>query len=165
MTQDKNIPPETAREEDYRDYDNRNLSEGWPYADEDRLPAPRNAPYGTTRSNLDESDDIGAEIADRPDIESHGGPALSPTAEEDPIDDDVLEERVTDLLTSAAGIDPALITVTVRKGVATLEGEAETAPQRLHAERLALSVKGVRSCVNQLLLSGVDSHIPSDADV
>ncbi len=165
MAERKTTPPETAREEDYRDYDKRNIGDGWPYADEDGLPADRNAPYGTTGSNLDESGQVGVEIATRPEISSHGGPAFSPAAEADVIQDDTLEERITDLLSENENFDPQLITVTVHEGVATLSGEVETAEAKALATTLALSVGGIRRCRNELVLIGVDSHIPSDSDV
>ena len=165
MAERNNTPPETAREEDYRDYDKRNIGEGWPYSDEDGLPADRNAPYGGTGSNFDESGRVGVEIARRPEIESHGGPSLSPTGEEVVIEDDVLEERITEILSEKANFDIELITVTVHDGVATLTGEVETAHDRTLAKTLTLAVPGIRGCVNELVLIGLDSHIPSDSDV
>lgn len=163
---DRDDPPrETDREEDYRDYDKRNIGDGWPYADEDGLPADRNAPYGGTGSNFDESGRVGVEIARRPEIESHGGPALFPAGEENVIEDDVLEEQITEVLSQSESFLPDLITVTVHQGVATLSGEVETAHDRALARTLTLAVRGVRGCVNELVLIGVDSHIPSDSDV
>jgi hypothetical protein len=163
---DRDDPPrETDREEDYRDYDKRNIGDGWPYADEDGLPADRNAPYGGTGSNFDESGRVGVEIARRPEIESHGGPALSPAGEENVIEDDVLEEQITEVLSQNESFLPDLITVAVHEGVATLSGEVETAHDRALARTLTLAVRGVRGCVNELVLIGVDSHIPSDSDV
>ncbi|HWU64418.1 MAG TPA: BON domain-containing protein [Ensifer sp.] len=165
MSDRKSTSPETAREEDYRDYDKRNIGDGWPYADEDGLPAEPNAPYGTSGSNLDESGRVGVEIASRPEISSHGGPSLSPFSEGDVIEDDVLEERVTDFLSEREDFDAELITVTVHDGVATLSGEVETAAARALATTLTLSIPGIRGCRNELVLIGVDSHIPSDSDV
>lgn len=165
MADRNNTPPETAREEDYRDYDKRNIGDGWPYADEDGLPADQNAPYGGTGSNFDESGRVGVEIGERPEIESHGGPKLSQAGEDDVIEDDVLEEQITDMLTENENYDPNLITVTVHHGVATLSGEVETDHARALAKTLTLAVRGVRGCVNEMVLIGVDSHIPSDSDV
>lgn len=165
MTERTSNPPETAREEDYRDYDKRNIGEGWPYGDEDGLPADRNAPYGGTGSNFDESGHVGVEIAGSPEIASHGGPALSPAGEEDAITDDVLEERVTDIVAAKENFDIDLLTITVHDGVVTLSGKVETARDRSLAQTVALATPGVRGCVNRLVLIGVDSHIPSDSDV
>lgn len=165
MADPKITAPETTREEDYRDYDKRNIGEGWPYADEDGLPAEPNAPYGGTVSNFDESGRVGVEIARRPAIESEGGPELSQAGEGELIEDDVLEEKITDRLAENENFDPNLITVTVHNGVATLEGEVETPHAKALAKTLTLAVHGVRGCRNQLVLIGVDSHIPSDADV
>ncbi len=165
MAERTNPPPETAREEDYRDYDKRNIGDGWPYADEDGLPTERNAPYGGTGSNFDESGRVGVEIARRPEIMSDGGPSLSSAGEEDAIEDDVLEERITDILSQKENFAIELITVTVHDGVATLSGEVESAHDRALAKTLTLAVPGIRGCVNELVLIGLDSHIPSDSDI
>lgn len=165
MVQKRNLQSETAREEDYRDYDKRNLGDGWPYADQDKLPAGRNAPYGSTASNFDETDNVGAEIAGATAIHSQGGPAASPATEEQVIEDDGLEERINDVLSADDRIDEELVTVTVHNAVATLSGHVETDAIRVLAETLTLSVKGVKDCVNQLVLIGSDSHIPADSDI
>lgn len=165
MAERTKTPPETAREEDYRDYDKRNIGDGWPYADEDGLPVDRNAPYGGTGSNFDESGRVGVEIAGRPEIESHGGPSLSSASEEDAIEDDVLEERITELLSEKENFDIDLITVTVHDGVATLTGGVESAHDRTLAQTLTLAVPGIRRCINELVPIGLDSHIPGDSDV
>lgn len=165
MAERTSTPPETAREEDYRDYDKRKIGDGWPYADEDGLPADRNAPYGGTGSNFDESDRVGVEIARRPEIVSEGGPSLSSAGEEDAIEDDALEERITDILSGKEEFNIELITVTVHDGVATLSGEVETAHDKALAKTLTLAVPGIRGCVNELVLIGIDSHIPSDSDI
>jgi len=165
MTDQNDKARETDREEDYRDYDKRNIGDGWPYADEDGLPADRNVPYGGTVSNFDESGRVGVEVARRPEIESHGGPAVTSAGEESVIEDDVLEEQIMDVLTQNESFLAELITVTVHEGVATLSGEVETAHDRALARTLTLAVRGVRGCVNELVLIGVDSHIPSDSDV
>ncbi|MCD2173554.1 BON domain-containing protein [Rhizobium sp. C4] len=162
---ERKSPPETDREEDYRDYDKRNIGEGWPYADEDGLPADRNAPYGTTGSNFDESGRAGVEIGNRPNISSHGGPEISDAGEGGVIEDDVLEEKITELLSENENFDMRLITVTVHEGVAVLSGDVETEHARVLASRLTTSVRGVRRCRNDLVLIGADSHIPSDSDI
>lgn len=45
-----------SREEDYRDYQDRDAREGWPYSDESALGStePENREYGTTPANFDE---------------------------------------------------------------------------------------------------------------
>lgn len=165
MTEQKKTAPDTTREEDYRDYDKRNIGEGWPYADQDMRPAERNAPYGTTTSNLDEAGNIGAEVENRPVIHSHGGPNPAASAEHGVIEDDDLEERIFNALESDSALDTDLFTVTVHNGIANLEGRVETKALRLRVETLVLSVKGVRGCNNRLTTIGADSHIPSDADI
>lgn len=165
MADRKTNPSETAREEDYRDYDKRNLGDGWPYADEDALPAGRNAPYGSTPSNFDEAGQVGAEISDKPAIKSDGGPSFLDRLEPRSIEDDGLEEAITERLDADGRIQSELITVTVRAGVAKLSGHVETDPLRVLAETMTLSVPGVKDCINELVLIGADSHIPRDSDV
>jgi hypothetical protein len=155
---------ETDREEDYRDYEARDLDEGWPYADEDATGGKTGTPYGKSTSNFDESERVGAEISDETVIHSQGGPDASPSGEDSVIEDDVLEDTVNSIFENHERIDTSLITVTVHDGVVTMEGSAETEGLRMLAERTALSVKGVRGCRNRLTLIGADSHIPADAD-
>ena len=155
---------DTDREEDYRDYEARDLVDGWPYADDDRTPGKKSAPYGKTASNFDESERIGAEISDDTVIHSDGGPEASPRHEDDVIEDDVLEDTINSIFENHERIETSLMTVTVHDGVVTLEGSAETEGLRMLAERTALTVKGVRKCRNLLSLIGADSHIPADAD-
>ncbi|MCO6188584.1 BON domain-containing protein [Rhizobium sp. L1K21] len=164
MAQLKNEKRETTREEDYRDYEERDLDRGWPYADEDRDPAARNAPYGSTQSNFDETQDIGAEIAEKTAIASDGGPQIVPSSEEQIINDDALEEKIGVILQSSDSIESSTIDVRVHNAVAELEGSVETEAQRTEIERAVLSVEGIQDCKNRLTLIGIDSHIPSDAD-
>ena len=156
-----------SREEDYRDYEQRDVGDGWPYADEDHDPASRNAPYGKTPSNFDESGDIGAEIAPEPEIEASDEPLPIPVAEPRAINDDGIEERIHDALESLEAqdaIDSSTFEVTVHNSIALIEGRVETETMRHIVEQAVLSIKGIRGCNNHLVTLGVDDHIPSDAD-
>lgn len=165
MAAPKNPNLTTAREEDYRDYEDRNIGEGWPYADDDMLPAPKNDAYGQPHSNFDETGHVGAEISRKPVIDSEGGPNISATREAGLIEDDDLEVRISDILEQDERVgSPELITITVHRRVATLDGKVETEEMRRLSETLALSVSGVEGCLNNLILIGADSHIPKDAD-
>jgi hypothetical protein len=113
---------ETSREEDYRDYEERDLDQGWPYADEDAARRAREA-----------------------------------------IDDDALEEEISDHFTDRDDIDDDQITVTVQHGVAKLSGTVETNIDAARAARIAAAVPGVRAVYNLLVPVGLDGHIPSDA--
>ncbi len=151
----------TSREEDYRDYEARDLNDGWPYGDEDGISAKSNAPYGRTRSNFDEVDKVGAEIADQPYVESQGGPALNEDESRQLLDDN-LESRIYEALDVDGRIDMALIDIKVNRGIATLSGKVETDYFRRLAEGAALSAKGVTKCHNELVVMGVDSELPDD---
>lgn len=154
---------ETSREEDFRDYEERDLDEGWPYPDADTSSAKRNEAYGRAPAGLENDGNVGAEIADNPAIRSHGGPTLSQGIAREAIDDDGLEEAIYDQLTAHDGIDADQITVTVRNTVAELTGSVERAEIGFAAEQIAASVPGVSAVRNRLRAIGIDSHIPSDA--
>ncbi|WP_137155390.1 BON domain-containing protein [Rhizobium sp. FKL33] len=153
------MPQPKTREEDYRDYDERDISDGWPYADEE-VAAKKNEAYG-----VDSDDDTTSlEISDEPAIESEGGPSLFPEAAEEAVEDDGVEEAVYERITNTRRWQDNQLTVTVHAGVATLEGEVETEHDRQLINQIALGVPGVVDTVNRIILIGVDSHIPSDAD-
>jgi hypothetical protein len=153
-------PRPKPREEDYRDYNERDISDGWPYADEEVV-AKKNEAYGV---EFDDEDKTSAEIADEPVIESEGGPSLFPEVAEEAVEDDGVEEAVYERLTNTRRWDDNQLTITVHSGVATLEGEVETEHDRQLINQIALSTPGIVDTVNRIILIGVDSHIPRDAD-
>ncbi len=53
-----------SREEDYRDYEERNRDEGWPYSDEPGATSadPGNRPYGETPANFDRDPNPGFRV-------------------------------------------------------------------------------------------------------
>jgi hypothetical protein len=154
-----------SREEDFRDYDDRNIDEGWPYADE---PGAASAPAGNTayghRSDasdkqgnpgflLDEATADGLEEAPRDGVR----PATVGLEEADD-----LEERLTDAIDALGIIDMDLIDVRVQGGVVTIEGEVD---DRITANRIfreIQQVSGVHKVVSHLRLEGVDSRIPDE---
>jgi hypothetical protein len=148
------------REEDFRDYNERDLGEGWPYADGEPVKK-RNAEYGATSDELDPTN---MEVATDTFIESDGGPTLFPEEEGGNINDDGIEEEIATKLSDSGRWDDNQIEVTVRNGIATIEGEVETEHDRQMINQIVLRTAGIRSTKNQLSLIGVDSHIPSDAD-
>jgi hypothetical protein len=148
------------REEDFRDYQERDLGEGWPYADGEPKKK-RNAEYGAASDELDPQNyEIAADTA----IESGGGPSLFPDEEEGTIDDDAIEERIATKLSDSGRWSDNQIELTVNNGVVTIEGEVETEHDRQIINQFVLRTPGVRDTIDNLLLIGVDSHIPSDAD-
>ena len=155
---------ETAREEDYRDYEERDLEQGWPYSDADRdRGRKRNAAYGQSGANFDSEGNPGVEIAGQTEIASEGGPSIAKGFAHDAIDDDALEEEISDKLSLDDRIDESQITVTVRNGIAEIGGSVETREEQFVAEQIIEGVSGIRIVRNRLVLTGIDSHIPSDA--
>jgi hypothetical protein len=154
---------ETSREEDYRDYEERDLDDGWPYPDGDTAKKKRNEAYGAGPAGLEGDANPGAEIAGNPEIRSEGGPALAQGIAREAIDDDALEEQIFDQLTRRDDIDEDQITVTVRDGIVELTGSVDQADAVFIAEQIAGAVPGVRFVRNRLVSMGTDSHIPSDA--
>lgn len=154
---------ETSREEDYRDYEERDLDDGWPYPDGDTAKKKANEAYGVAPAGLEGDTNPGAEIAGNPEIRSEGGPALAQGIAREAIDDDALEEQIYDELTRRDDIDEDQITVTVRDGIAELTGNVDQGDAAFIAEQIAGSVAGVRFVRNRLVSMGVDSHIPNDA--
>lgn len=148
------------REEDYRDFEERDLDEGWPYADGEPVKK-RNAAYGEASDELDPTN---VEIARDPFIESDGGPSLFPDEEVGMITDDDIEERIADRISDAGRWNDNQIDVTVHNGIAEINGEVETEQERQLIEQLVLRTAGIRDTRNNLILIGADSHIPPDAD-
>jgi BON domain len=153
-------PRPKPREEDYRDYNERDISDGWPYADAEVV-AKKNEAYGV---EFDDEDKTSVEISDAPVIDSEGGPSLFPETAEKSVEDDGVEEAVYERLTNTRRWQDNQLTVTVHDGVATLEGEIETEHDRQLINQIALATPGVVDTINRIILIGVDSHIPNDAD-
>jgi hypothetical protein len=153
-------PQPKSREEDYRDYNERDISEGWPYADEE-LVAKKNEAYGV---EFDDEDKTSVEISDEPTIESQGGPSLFPEAAEGAVEDDGVEELIYERLTNTRRWEDNQLTISMHDGVAKLEGKVETEHDRQLINQIALGTPGVKDTINRITLIGVDSHIPRDAD-
>jgi hypothetical protein len=157
-------PRETSREDDYRDYDERDIDEGWPYPDADAAGRKRNEAYGGSPAGLEDDGNPGAEVSGAPAILSEGGPALSKGIAHEAIEDDALEEEITDQLSNRADLDMEQVTVRVRNGVAELTGSVETHQASAVAAQIAAAVPGIDDVRNRLVLTGLDSHIPGDAN-
>lgn len=155
---------DTSREDDYRDYEERDLDEGWPYPDLDTAPQKRNEAYGRAPAGLEGDANPGVEVAGAPAIHSEGGPTLSQGIAREAIEDDGLEEAIYERFTQRADLDEDQVTVTVRDGVAELAGRVETSQASAIAEQIAAATPGVTGVRNRLVASAVDSHIPGDTD-
>jgi hypothetical protein len=157
---------QVSREDDFRDFEQRDIRDGWPYADRDGDPAAaRNAPYGKPEANLDQLENEGVEITTDPVAKDVDGAPLPFSDEEDTIADDDLEERITQALEEDARVDLDSLEISVRDGVAHLEGSVDSEADRRHLIGLVRRQKGVRGVhAEALLAQGVDSHLPTDAD-
>ncbi|OWV83958.1 hypothetical protein ATY75_05160 [Rhizobium sp. N122] len=153
---------ELSREEDYRDLEERNLDDGWPYADGSGAD-PANRPYGETAANFDSDPNKGFRIDG---IDADGNEnRLKDSLRADSIDrdeSDELEARVNDHLETIPEVDINSIEVHADGHVITLEGSVETIGIARKVELSALSVDGVGHVRNRLQLTGVDAHIPNE---
>ncbi|MBX4954379.1 BON domain-containing protein [Rhizobium lentis] len=155
--------PELSREEDYRDLEERNLDDGWPYADGTAAGAPANRPYGETAANFDSDPNTGFRIdgTDKDGNENRLKDSLRAGAI-DRDESDELEARVNDALENIPEVDINSIEVHADGHVITLEGSVETIGIARKVELGALSVDGVHHVRNNLQLTGVDAHIPNE---
>jgi hypothetical protein len=154
--------PELSREEDYRDLEERNLDDGWPYADGSGAD-PANRPYGETAANFDSDPNKGFRVdgTDEDGNENRLKDSLrADTIDRDESDD--LEARVNDNLENIPEVDIDSIEVHADGHVVTLEGSVETIGIARKVELGALSVDGVSHVRNKLQLTGVDAHIPNE---
>jgi hypothetical protein len=158
---------QVSREDDFRDYEQRDIRDGWPYADRDGDPrAGRNAPYGKPEANLDHLENEGVEITTDPAVQDVDGvPLPFSDGTDDTIADDGLEDRITQALEEDARVDLASLEIAVRDGIAHLEGAVDSEADRRHLIGLVRRQKGVRDVRAEALLArGVDSHLPRDVD-
>ncbi|OWV71140.1 hypothetical protein ATY77_15235 [Rhizobium sp. R634] len=154
---------ELSREEDYRDLEERNLDDGWPYADGNGASDPANRPYGETAANFDSDPTQGFRIdgTDEDGNENRLKDSLrAGMIDRDESDD--LEARVNDNIENIPGVDIESIEVHADGHVVTLEGSVETIGMARKVELGALSVDGVHHVRNKLQLTGVDAHIPNE---
>lgn len=155
--------PELSREEDYRDLEERNLDDGWPYADGTAASDPANRPYGETKANFDSDPNQGFRVdgTDKDGNENRLKDSLrAGTIDRD--DSDELEARVNDNLENIPEVDINSIEVHADGHVITLEGSVETIGIARKVELGALSVDGVHHVRNKLQLTGIDAHIPNE---
>lgn len=158
---------EFSREDDYRDYDQRNIGDGWPYADGPGATASpvENRGYGETGANFDRDRNEGFRVdtVDAEGFEPDVATPVLPTTDGRE-DDDQLE---SDIATALDGLDETLLAgldIHVDGHVVTLRGSVDTAEERRMIELKVLGVKGVSDVKNFITTLGVDSHIPSDTD-
>jgi hypothetical protein len=154
-----------SREEDFRDYEDRNIDEGWPYDDAAGAGARPvdNAAYGQPAANFDDDRNGGFKIdeAGFDGLEERLVDSNRP-AETGVEDADEIEERVNDAIEALGIVSMDSIDLHVENGTVTIEGmvdEAQAARQIIHAAR---QVAGVRRVVSRLQVDGVDGRIPNE---
>jgi hypothetical protein len=154
-----------SREEDFRDYEERDTRDGWPYPDDDDARrAAQNLPYGSPGADLDQLENEGIAITRDPAVREVDGAPL-PFVDEtgDIIAADDLEARIMEALEDDDRVDLATLELTIRDGVAVLDGAIDSEEDRRHLIGFLRRVKGVRDVeADGLLARGVDSHLPRD---
>jgi hypothetical protein len=150
-----------SRSEDYRDFEERNIDDGWPYADttDAGAAAPENRAYGETPANFDSSDNPGFRVdgIDQDGNENRLKDSLrADTIDRDDSDD--LEARVTENIENVPEVDIDSIEVHADGHVVTVEGSVETIGIARKVELAASSVDGVHHVRNRLHTTGVDAH-------
>ncbi|PPJ46553.1 BON domain-containing protein [Rhizobium sp. KAs_5_22] len=161
------IKKDLSREEDYRDFEQRDIENGWPYDDgAGAVSRPvGNGAYGETEANFDRERNGGYRITN---VSADGGqaPLASPVLPEtdhrensDQLEADVAAalEDLPDLLLNALDIH-------ADGHVVTLRGAVDTTQERRMIEMRVVAVKGVSTVRNFVTTMGVDTHIPSDSD-
>ncbi|WP_160004533.1 BON domain-containing protein [Rhizobium sp. 18055] len=161
MAMDDDRRKSLSREEDYRDFEERNTDEGWPYSDagSDAKAAAANPGYGETPANFDSDDNSGFRLdgIDRDGNENGLRDSLRPdTIDRDESDD--LEARVSDNIENVPEVDMNSIDVHADGHTVTVEGSVETIGIARKVELAIASVDGVRNVRNLLHTTGVDAH-------
>lgn len=156
---------DVSREEDFRDYDDRNIDDGWPYADKPGAGSGPvdNAAYGNDNPNTETKrnpgftvDDAGFDGLEEPLKDSIRPGTLGLE------DADDLEERLTDAIEALGIVAMDLLDVHVNGGTVTIEGEIDDADTSHRIVRAVQATSGVGRVVNHLRLAGVDSRIPDE---
>lgn len=155
----------TGREEDYRDYEERDIDDGWPYADATPGTETKvgNGAYGQGAENFDEAENPGFERSGDTVIESGDGPDLFGDDTEADVDDDALEDTIANALVDSE-IETSSVEIKARRGAIRLTGAVDTTQERRKIEALVYAIPGVLSVRNELMASGVDGGIPADWD-
>lgn len=154
-----------SREEDYRDYDSRNIDDGWPYADQAGAGARPvgNAAYGDPSANFDRERNKGYSVdsADAEGLEEPVSDRRTPATVGVEESDD-LEERVSNALEELDLVPMETLDLRADGTTVTVEGEVD---DQQTARKIVAAIKrvpGVGRVQNELTLLGIDSLIPDD---
>ena len=159
------IKKETTREEDYRDYEERDLKDGWPYDDDaGAVSEPsENRAYGETDANFDEGSSKGFTVTSVDEDGQQEPQKNAPVHTTRGLEEsDDIEERVMDAISDVEGASPEMIDVRSEGSVIILEGEVDDAATARQLGRIARSISGVTNVRNLIQVIGVDANIPDD---
>ncbi|MDG3578714.1 BON domain-containing protein [Rhizobium sp. YJ-22] len=148
------------REEDYRDYESRDVDAGWPYADTPRDPG-ENPDYGRERADTDENAGFRVTGIDSAGNEADLRDNALPATDGRDISDD-LEERINDRLSLLEDVALDAIDVHADGNVVTITGSVDDMAQMRRVEIAVAGVSGVAHVRNELRTLGADSHMPDD---
>lgn len=156
---------DTSREEDFRDFDDRNIDDGWPYADQPGAASGPvdNAAYGNSggKTQTDRNPGFLLDQAGFDGLEEPQRDSLRPGTMGLENSDD-LEEKITDAIDAIGIIDMDLIDIHVERMTVIVEGEVDDAATARKILRVAGETAGVARVINHLRLAGVDSRIPDE---
>ncbi|MCM2292878.1 BON domain-containing protein [Allorhizobium sp. BGMRC 0089] len=152
-------------EDGFRDQEERDLRDGWPYADQPGASSisPENRPYGSTPGNFDRDSNQGYQITGVNEAGMENSPIpqiLSRTRGKELADE--IENRIYERLDRSQNGDFSNVTVSVEDHTVTLTGVVDTTQERHTAVMVALSTAGVRHVLNKIETLGVDTHQPDD---
>lgn len=155
-----------SREEDYGDYETRDVDAGWPYKDGPEpgvVPVGENPDYGNDPAPADDEPNTGYRISGTDD-DGRQKPlrdTILPSTDGRESEDD-LEERVTENIATLDDVATQAIDVHAEGHTVTLEGDVDDIDQARRVELAAMSVDGVHQVRNNLNLLGVDATMPED---
>lgn len=156
-----------SREDDYRDFEQRDIDNGWPYDDGAGATAKpvANRGYGETEANFDRERNAGFHTneVDSSGLEPQPALAVRPALHERE-EDDQLESTVMDALSTEDDVTLISIDLHVESHRVTLRGSVDTAEDRRRIELKVLGVAGVSQVINHVTTLGADSHIPRDTE-
>ncbi len=155
----------TPREEDYRDYESRNIEDGWPYADAAGASSRPvgNGAYGTSKANFDRERNRGYHV-DNVDAQGRQDRLQdNPYPGTEGLEDmDDLEERSSNAIDNIEDVSMAAIDLHAADGVVTIEGSVDEVSQSRQIKTVVENVSGVRHVINNLRVTGVDATIARD---
>jgi hypothetical protein len=158
---------EFSREEDYRDFEQRDIDGGWPY-DDGAGPGAKpvaNAAYGETHANFDRERNRGFRVT-KAERDGSEAPLASPVLPETDHRElsDQLEVDIHSALENVSETTLSAVDIHVDGHAVTLRGGVDTPEERRMIELKVLGVAGVTTVRNLINTIGADAHIPTDTE-